>query len=138
MLVSSLPAGDRFDCLRGLVESGLDCVNTPEKIVEMSITYDKANKADQMLSRAFGNADRTTYLRSPSKTRMKGGSGEFNKPRTMKREGNQRQREEDRRLGNCFGCHKRGHARKDCPQDAGGSGSHINLSYGKHAGLRAR
>ena len=46
MLVSSLPAGDRFDRLRGLVESGLDCVNTPEKIVEMLITYDKANKAD--------------------------------------------------------------------------------------------
>ena len=46
MLVSSLPAGDRFDRLRGLVESGMDCVNTPEKIVQMSITYDKANKAD--------------------------------------------------------------------------------------------
>ena len=75
MLVSSLPAGDRFDRLRGLVESGMDCVNTPEKIVQMSITYDKANKSDQMLSRAFGNPDRTPYLRSPSKARMKAAAG---------------------------------------------------------------
>ena len=61
--------------MRGLVESGLDFVNTPEKVVEMSTTYDKSNKADQMLSRAFGNPDRTPYLRSPSKARMKAAAG---------------------------------------------------------------
>ena len=45
-----LPVGELFDQLRGQVDSGFDCVDTPEKTVEISSTYDKDIKADQMLS----------------------------------------------------------------------------------------
>lgn len=55
MLASSLPTNGRFDHLRGLVDTGMDCVKTPEKVVEMAITFDNANKADSHLTRSFGN-----------------------------------------------------------------------------------
>ncbi|KAG6948378.1 hypothetical protein JG687_00015510 [Phytophthora cactorum] len=58
MLASSLPSNKRFDRLGGLVDTSMDCVNTPEKVVEMAITFDKANKADSHLSRSFGNGNR--------------------------------------------------------------------------------
>ncbi|KAE8979132.1 hypothetical protein PR002_g24502 [Phytophthora rubi] len=139
MLVSSLPAGDRFDRLRGLVESGLDCVDTPEKIVEMAITYDKANKADQLLSRAFGSSERAPNPNQQGKPRNGngGGNGGYKRPGNTKREESQRQREEDRKAGNCFGCHKLGHSRRDCPNEASSGGGQANLSYTGHASVTA-
>ncbi|EGZ05052.1 hypothetical protein PHYSODRAFT_534792, partial [Phytophthora sojae] len=110
MPVSSLPARDRFDRLRGLVESGLACVDMPEKMDEMAITYDKANKADLLLSRAFGSNDRSPNPAQQNQPRTGGGGGNGG----PKGPGNT-QREE--RTGKCFGCHKSGHARRDCPNE---------------------
>lgn len=38
MLVASLPTNERFDRLRGFVDAGMDCVDTPEKVVSMAVT----------------------------------------------------------------------------------------------------
>ncbi|KAE8895861.1 hypothetical protein PF005_g26732 [Phytophthora fragariae] len=54
MLVSSLPSNERFDRLRGFVDAGMDCVDTPEKVVAMAATFDKANQADEQLHRSLG------------------------------------------------------------------------------------
>ncbi|KAE9240870.1 hypothetical protein PF004_g7321 [Phytophthora fragariae] len=54
MLVSSLPSNERFDRLRGFVDAGMDCVDTPEKVVAMAVTFDKANQAEEQLHRSFG------------------------------------------------------------------------------------
>lgn len=59
-LVSPLPSTERFDRLRGLVDTGMEYVNTPEKVVKMSITFDKANKTDSYLSRSFGNCNKSS------------------------------------------------------------------------------
>ena len=51
MLASSLLAGDKIDRMRGLVEPGWNCVDTPGKmIVDVSIRYQNASKVEQMLS----------------------------------------------------------------------------------------
>ncbi|KAE9051791.1 hypothetical protein PR001_g1119 [Phytophthora rubi] len=55
MLVSSLPTSEQFDRLRGYVDTGMSCVDTPDKVVAMAITFDKANRADSQLQRAFGS-----------------------------------------------------------------------------------
>ncbi|KAE9358918.1 hypothetical protein PR003_g1031 [Phytophthora rubi] len=57
MLVSSLPTSEQFDRLRGYVDTGMSCVDTPDKVVAMAITFDKANRADSQLQRAFGSND---------------------------------------------------------------------------------
>ncbi|KAG2767718.1 hypothetical protein PC129_g18724 [Phytophthora cactorum] len=49
MLVSSLPSNERFDRLRGYIDTGMSSVDTPDKVVAMAITFDKANKADHQL-----------------------------------------------------------------------------------------
>ncbi|POM74418.1 Hypothetical protein PHPALM_8620 [Phytophthora palmivora] len=54
ILESSLPSNERFDRLRGYVDVGMDCVNTPDKDVAMDITFDKANQAETQLNRLFG------------------------------------------------------------------------------------
>ncbi|KAE9001980.1 hypothetical protein PF010_g21954 [Phytophthora fragariae] len=56
MLVLSLPTSERFDRLRGYVDTGMSCVDTPDKVVAMAITFDKANRADSQLQRAFGSS----------------------------------------------------------------------------------
>ncbi|KAG3145665.1 hypothetical protein PI124_g14068 [Phytophthora idaei] len=55
MLVLSLPSNEQFDRLRGLVDTGMDCVSTPDKVVAMAITFGKANKADNQLTWSFGS-----------------------------------------------------------------------------------
>ncbi|GMF24183.1 unnamed protein product [Phytophthora fragariaefolia] len=47
MLVSSLPSNERFARLRGFVDAGMDCVDKPEKVVAVAVTFDKANQADE-------------------------------------------------------------------------------------------
>uniref|UniRef100_H3HA66 Uncharacterized protein n=1 Tax=Phytophthora ramorum TaxID=164328 RepID=H3HA66_PHYRM len=54
MLVSSLPSNERFDRLRGFVDAGMDCVDTPEKVGAMAVTFDKANQAEEQMHRSFG------------------------------------------------------------------------------------
>eukprot|EP00644_Phytophthora_capsici_P013523 jgi/Phyca11/115653/e_gw1.29.419.1 len=62
----------RFDRLRGFVDAGMDCVNTPENVVAMAITFDKANQADSQLHRSFGNDKQTTS----HKSKTRGGRGQ--------------------------------------------------------------
>ncbi|KAG7385538.1 hypothetical protein PHYPSEUDO_001304 [Phytophthora pseudosyringae] len=66
MLVSSLLSNDRFDRLRGYVDAAMDGVDTPEKVVTMAITFDKANQADDQLNRSFDRS--SSYL--VSRTRL--------------------------------------------------------------------
>ncbi|KAJ8552225.1 hypothetical protein ON010_g10321 [Phytophthora cinnamomi] len=55
MLVLSPPSSERFDRLRVFVDAGTDCVNTPEEVVALAITFDKANQADSQLNRSFSS-----------------------------------------------------------------------------------
>ncbi|KAE9051089.1 hypothetical protein PR001_g1775 [Phytophthora rubi] len=132
MLVSSLPSNERFDRLRGLVDTGMECVNTPEKVVEMAITFDKANKADSHVMRSFGNDSKSTGHVEPAKQNGSGGKKPWNKDE--KREEMQRQHDENMKHGACFGCHKPGHTRSNCP-NANGSGTASGGSGG--GGARA-
>jgi hypothetical protein len=72
MLVSSLPSSERFDRLRGYVDTGMSCVDTPDKVVAMAITFDKANKADSQLNRAFGSGKQSSAPAQPSKPQSSG------------------------------------------------------------------
>ncbi|GMF47680.1 unnamed protein product [Phytophthora fragariaefolia] len=36
------------------VDAGMDCVDTPEKVVAMAVTFDKANQADEQWHRSYG------------------------------------------------------------------------------------
>ncbi|RLN66861.1 hypothetical protein BBJ28_00026124, partial [Nothophytophthora sp. Chile5] len=119
MLVSSLPSNERFNRLRGLVETGMDCVSTPEKIVALAVTFDKANKTDQQLARSFGGnsgGGQAAAQGRHGKTPQSEGGGK--KDSSKKNDANSEkkwQRDEDRKQRNCFGCHKPGHTKRDCP-----------------------
>ncbi|ETO84555.1 hypothetical protein F444_01552 [Phytophthora nicotianae P1976] len=54
MLVASLPSNERLDRLGGFADAGMDCVATPDKVVSMAVTFDKANQIDEQLHRSFG------------------------------------------------------------------------------------
>ncbi|RLN60612.1 hypothetical protein BBJ28_00022889, partial [Nothophytophthora sp. Chile5] len=118
MLVSSLPAGERFDRLRGMVEMGMENVNTPEKVMMMAITFDQANKADVQLARAFGGSSSNGQTAGQGQDKKKGGQS-----RKSKKNGDeskyQPQRTKDMEQRLCFKCHKAGHRRQDCPQTDG-------------------
>lgn len=60
MLVSVLPSNERFDRLRGLVETGMDCVDALDKVVAMVITFDKASKAGSQLRRPFSDGKQSS------------------------------------------------------------------------------
>ncbi|KAE9258033.1 hypothetical protein PF002_g511 [Phytophthora fragariae] len=110
----------------------MECVNTPEKVVEMAITFDKANKADSHVMRSFGNDSKSTGHVEPAKQNGSGGKKPWNKDE--KREEMQRQHDENMKHCACFGCHKPGHTRSNCP-NANGSGTASGGSGG--GGARA-
>ncbi|KAG3120667.1 hypothetical protein PI125_g1003 [Phytophthora idaei] len=119
MLVSSLPSNERFDRLQGYVDTGMSSVDTLDKVVAMAITFDKANKADYQLQRSFGSNKSSSG--PPQQTKSHTGGGRKPENKNPKREEAQHQRDKDRRLGTCFGCHKPGHTKRDCPSGSGGN-----------------
>ncbi|KAE9310895.1 hypothetical protein PR003_g20157 [Phytophthora rubi] len=106
MLVSSLPSNERFDRLRGFVDAGMDCVDTPEKVVAMAVTFDKANQAEEQLHRSFG-------AKQHSGQQNKGGGGGQGKggseQASSKGQGKSR---------SCFVCGSTDHLKASCPDRA--------------------
>jgi transposase InsO family protein len=107
MLVSSLPSNERFDRLRGFVDAGMDCVDTPEKVVAMAVTFDKANQADEQLHRSFG-----AKQSSSQQNKVGGGGGQGkggNEKVSSKGQGKTRA---------CFVCGSTDHLKANCPDKA--------------------
>eukprot|EP00644_Phytophthora_capsici_P013806 jgi/Phyca11/119889/e_gw1.40.360.1 len=98
----------RFDRLRGFVDAGMDCVNTPEKVVAMAITFDKANQADSQLHRSFGNDKQTTS----HKNKTGGGGGQ---DKGSSDQGNSKGHGKTRA---CFVCGSTDHIKVNCPEKA--------------------
>ncbi|RAW20312.1 hypothetical protein PC110_g23246, partial [Phytophthora cactorum] len=90
MLASSLPSNERFDRLRGYVDTGMSSVDTPDKVVAMAITFDKANKADHQLQRSFGSSKSSSG--PPQQTKSHTGGGRKPENKNPKREEAQHQR----------------------------------------------
>ncbi|GMF80394.1 unnamed protein product [Phytophthora fragariaefolia] len=106
MLVSALPSNERFDRLRGFVDAGMDCVDTPEKVVVMAVTFDKANQADEQWHRSYGAKQ---HAGQQNKSGGGGqGKGGYEKA-SSKGQGKSR---------SCFVCGSTNHLKTGCPDKA--------------------
>ncbi|GMF18512.1 unnamed protein product [Phytophthora fragariaefolia] len=105
MLVSSLPSNERFDRLRGFVDAGMDCVDTPEKVVAMAVTFDKANQADEQWHRSYGAKQHPGQQNKSGGGQGKGG---YEKA-SSKGQGKSR---------SCFVCGSTDHLKAGCPDKA--------------------
>lgn len=112
MLMSSLPANEKFDRLRGMVEVGLDSLNTSEKVMDMILQLDYSNKMEKALSSSAGQVQHgAVQEKGQKKSASKG------------KEGVQAQRREDMKQRACFQYHKVGHRKAECPTLSSSDGS---------------
>ncbi|GMF31736.1 unnamed protein product [Phytophthora fragariaefolia] len=61
MLLSSLPSNERCDRLRAFVGAGMDCADTPEKVVAMTVTFDKVSMANEQWPRSFSALEGSSW-----------------------------------------------------------------------------
>ncbi|GMF44976.1 unnamed protein product [Phytophthora fragariaefolia] len=99
------PLQRAIDRLRGFVDAGMDCVDTPEKVVAMAVTFDKANQADEQWHRSYG------AKQHPGQQNKSGGGqgkGRYEKA-SSKGQG---------KSLSCFVCGSTDHLKAGCPDKA--------------------
>ncbi|KAE9013048.1 hypothetical protein PR001_g15507 [Phytophthora rubi] len=96
MLVQSLPTNDRFNRLKGMMESGSKKMNSPEKVKDQILRMESYNKCDKMLREGEGDG----------KLKYTG----VQDARSVKNT--------DLQEGRCFGCHLAEHRRAQCPEES--------------------